>query len=147
MNGPMRHTVDVNSDAETIYAAITTKAGEAAFWTPDCDIEPVVGSIARFGFPAAPVDLRMRIEELSPARIRWECLGDFPHWAGTTITWTLSAAPTGTGTAVAFTQDGWGADYPDDEYARVEGVWLHRSMALTTVFMARVDPGWSTILA
>jgi len=93
MTGPMLHTVDVNSDTPTIHEAITTKAGEAAFWTSDCDIEPVVGSIARFGFPAAPVDLRMKIDELNPDRIRWACLGDFPHWAGTTVTWTLSPAP------------------------------------------------------
>lgn len=65
MTGPMLHTVDVASDAQTIYEAVTTKAGEAAFWTSDCDIEPVVGSMARFGFPEAPADLRMRIEELS----------------------------------------------------------------------------------
>ena len=124
MTGPMLHTVDVDSDAGTIYEAITTKAGEAAFWTSDCDIEPVVGSIARFGFPGAPVDLRMRIDELSPGeRIRWSCLGDFPHWAGTTVTWTLSPAPSGSGTAVAFNHEGWNADYPDDEYARVNYTW------------------------
>lgn len=124
MTGPMLHTVDVDSDARTIYEAITTKAGEAAFWTSDCDIEPVVGSIARFGFPGAPVDLRMKIDELSPGeRIRWSCLGDFPNWAGTTVTWTLWPAPSGSGTAVAFTHDGWKADYPDDEYARVNYTW------------------------
>jgi len=124
MTGPMLHTVDVASDAQTIYEAITTKAGQAAFWTSDCDVEPVVGSIARFGFPEAPVDLRMRIDELSPGeRIRWSCLGDFPHWAGTTVTWTLSPAPSGSGTAVAFDHDGWKADYPDGEYARVNYTW------------------------
>jgi uncharacterized protein YndB with AHSA1/START domain len=120
----MLHAVDVDSDALKIYEAITTQAGEAAFWTSDCDVEPVVGSIARFGFPAAPVDLRMRIDELSPGqRVRWSCLGDFPHWAGTTVTWTLSQAPTGSATVVAFSHDGWKADYPVDEYARVNYAW------------------------
>ena len=123
MTGPMLHTVDVQSDAETIYRAITTKAGESAFWTSDCDIEPVVGSVARFGFPGAPVDLRMTIDELSPGVIRWSCLGDFPHWAGTTVAWSLSPAPAGNGTAVAFRHDGWGEDYPDDDYARVSYTW------------------------
>ena len=123
MTGPMLHTVDVAADAQAIYDAITTKAGEAAFWTSDCDIEPVVGSIARFGFPAAPVDLRMKIDELSPGEIRWSCLGDFPHWAGTTVAWSLSPAPSGNGTAVAFRHGGWGDDYPEDEYARVNYTW------------------------
>jgi len=124
MTGPMLHTVDVASDPQTIYEAITTKAGEAAFWTSDCDIEPVVGSTARFGFQEAPVDLRMRIDELSAAeRVRWSCLGDFPHWAGTTVTWTLSSASSGDGTAVAFSHAGWAADYPESEYARVNYTW------------------------
>ena len=124
MTGPMLHTVDVDSDADRIYEAITTQSGEAAFWTSDCDVEPAVGSIARFGFPSAPVDLRMQIDELSPGqRIRWSCLGDFPHWAGTSVTWALSPAPSGHGTAVAFSHDGWKADYPDEEYARVNYTW------------------------
>ena len=124
MTGPMRHTVDVAADAQTIYEAITTKPGEAAFWTSDCDIEPVVGSIARFGFPAAPVDLRMRIDTLEPEQaIHWSCLGDFPHWAGTTITWSLVPSQSGSGTAVAFRHDGWADDCPEEEYARVNYTW------------------------
>jgi hypothetical protein len=37
--------------------------------------------------------------------------------------------------------------YEDDSYTRVEGVWLHRSMELTTVFMAPVGEGWTRIFA
>ena len=54
MTGPMLHTVDVDSDAQRIYEAITTQAGEAAFWTSDCDVEPAVGSTARFGSHRRP---------------------------------------------------------------------------------------------
>ena len=43
MTGPMLHTVDVDSDARTIYEAITTKAGEAAFWTSDLQTSTDVG--------------------------------------------------------------------------------------------------------
>jgi len=133
MTGPMLHTVDVDRDPQTIYAAITTQAGEAAFWTSDCDVEPVVGSVARFGFPSAPVDLRMRIDALVPGQtVRWSCLGDFPHWAGTAVTWSLSPAPSGAGTAVAFRHDGWGDDYPEDEYARVNYTWGRIVGALKT---------------
>ena len=100
MNGPMLHAVDIAADADSVYGAISTKAGEAAFWTSDLDLEPVVGSVARFGFPGAPVDLRMRIDALAPGRlVRWRCLGDFPFWADTTVTWELSAAGSG-GTTV-----------------------------------------------
>lgn len=123
MNGPMLFAVEVEADAESVYAAISTEAGEAAFWTSDLDLEPVIGSIARFGFPAAPVDLRMRIDALEPGRlVRWSCLGDFPYWEGTTVTWDLSAAATG-GTMVLFRHEGWPGDYPELEYAKVSYTW------------------------
>ena len=40
----------------------------------------------------------------------------------------------------------WMCGYEDDEYARVDGIWLHRTMRLTTVFMTPVGQGWTTIL-
>jgi hypothetical protein len=39
----------------------------------------------------------------------------------------------------------WMCGYEDDEYGRVDGVWLHRSMKLTTVFMAPVGEGWTKV--
>lgn len=124
MPGPMLHAVDVNADPSAIYEAITTQAGEAAFWTSDCDVEPTVGSIARFGFRGAPVDLRMRVDELTAGRrIAWACLGDFPHWAGTTVIWDLSPAASGHGTTVFFRQDGWADDYSEADYASVNYTW------------------------
>jgi hypothetical protein len=41
----------------------------------------------------------------------------------------------------------WMCGFEDDEYARTEGIWLHRSMRLTTLFMAPVAEGWTRILA
>ena len=41
----------------------------------------------------------------------------------------------------------WMSGYEDDEYARVDGVWRLRSMALTTVVMAPVGEGWTKIFA
>jgi SnoaL-like domain len=40
----------------------------------------------------------------------------------------------------------WMSGFEDDEYARVDGDWLHRSMKLTTVFMTPVGEGWTKIL-
>ena len=39
----------------------------------------------------------------------------------------------------------WMCGYEDDDYELVDGVWLHRSMRLTTVFMAPVGEGWTRI--
>jgi SnoaL-like domain len=41
----------------------------------------------------------------------------------------------------------WMTGYEDDHYALTEGTWLHRSMKLTTVFMAPVGVGWTHVLA
>jgi uncharacterized protein YndB with AHSA1/START domain len=123
MNGPMLHAVEVAADSRAVFEAITTQDGVAGFWTSDLDLQPVVGSIGRFGFPAAPVDLRMRVDALEPGRqVRWACLGDFPHWAGTTVAWDLSAGPTG-GTMVVFRHDGWLDDYPELDYASINYTW------------------------
>jgi uncharacterized protein YndB with AHSA1/START domain len=119
----MLHAVEVARDVDPVYEAISTQAGQAAFWTSDLDLEAMVGSVARFGFPGAPVDLRMRIDALEPGRsIRWSCLGDFPHWSGTTVDWDLAAGPTG-GTMVLFRHAGWPDGYPDLEYAKVNYTW------------------------
>jgi hypothetical protein len=39
----------------------------------------------------------------------------------------------------------WMCGYEDDEYACVDGTWLHSSMTLTSVFMAPVGEGWTKI--
>jgi len=123
MHGPMLHAVDVDADVDTIHRAVSTQEGEASFWTSDCDVQAVIGSVARFGFPSAPVDLRMRIDQLDPHLIRWACLGDFPFWADTTVRWDIRPAATGTGSTVTFRHDGWPDDYPDIEYAKVNYTW------------------------
>jgi len=41
----------------------------------------------------------------------------------------------------------WMCGYEDDEYACVDGVWLIRSMRLTTVFMTPVGEGWAKVFA
>ena len=40
----------------------------------------------------------------------------------------------------------WMSGYEDDEYACTDGVWLHHSMKLTTVFMTPVGEGWTRVL-
>ncbi len=44
------------------------------------------------------------------------------------------------------TRDGqaqWMAGVEDDEYARVDGAWLHSRMKLTVVFLAPYERGWA----
>ena len=47
------------------------------------------------------------------------------------------------------TRDGrphWMVGVEDDAYRRVDGVWLHERMQLTTVFLAPHERGWEKIL-
>jgi hypothetical protein len=37
----------------------------------------------------------------------------------------------------------WMSGTEDDEYVREDGVWLHRSMVLSVVFLAPYDRGWA----
>jgi len=39
----------------------------------------------------------------------------------------------------------WMCGYEDDEYVCADGIWLHRSMKLTTVFMTPVGEGWTPV--
>lgn len=41
----------------------------------------------------------------------------------------------------------WMCGFEDDHYVRQDGVWLHKSMTLTTVFMSPITEGWTRILA
>ena len=41
----------------------------------------------------------------------------------------------------------WVSGVEDDVYERIDGVWLHASMTLTTFFASAAGGGWPTILA
>ncbi|MGH2684673.1 MAG: SRPBCC family protein [Actinomycetota bacterium] len=122
MTADIQHAVEVQADPGALYRAITTTEGEAGFWTRDNETRPEEGSVARFGFPEAPVDVRMRIEKLeADRRVEWACEGDFPNWGGPSVTWTLE--PKDGGTRVLFRHGGWPKKYSDEEWASVNFVW------------------------
>ena len=126
--------VEAHADAATIVDALTTKEGLSSFWTSDSIAEPAVGSEARFGFQGAPVPLRMRVDRIEPREVTWTCLGDFPFWDGTTVTWSLSPEEEHGGTRVLFRQAGFPDEQPEWEFASVTFIWagiLGRLKALT----------------
>jgi|SRR6266508_2947097 len=117
------HRVDVQADAPTLFRALTTTDGLKGFWTPGSQVEPEVGTVAVFNFAGSPVELKLRIDRLDEGkRVAWTCLGDFPYWQGTTMTWELDDAPEG-GTRVLFRHTGWPDDYPDGEFGSVNFAW------------------------
>jgi uncharacterized protein YndB with AHSA1/START domain len=120
----LAHEATIQATPQTISEAISTQRGLAGFWTVASDAQPAVGSIARFGFPGAPGALKMRIDALDPGRrVAWTCLGDFPEWAGTTVSWELTPLPDGAGTTVLFRHGGWADQVSAEAMASVNYTW------------------------
>lgn len=115
--------VEINAEAQKVYEAITTKEGLSSFWTSDSVSEPEVGSEATFGFAGAPVPLRMRVDALEPnTKVAWTCMGEFPHWSGTRVTWALGPGEHAA-TKVFFRHAGFPDEQPEYEFASVSYTW------------------------
>ena len=114
---------EMHTDAGKIVDSLTTKEGLSSFWTSESIAEPTVGTEARFGFPEAPVPLRMRVDRIDPNEVAWTCLGDFPFWEGTTVTWSLSGEEEHGGTKVLFRHVGFSDEQPEWEFASVAYTW------------------------
>jgi uncharacterized protein YndB with AHSA1/START domain len=115
--------VEAHAGAPTILDAVTTKEGLSSFWTSDSIAEPALGTEARFGFQDAPVPLRMRVDRIEPNEVTWTCLGDFPFWEGTTVTWSLSPEEEHGGTRVLFRHVGFADEQPEWEFASIAFTW------------------------
>jgi uncharacterized protein YndB with AHSA1/START domain len=115
--------IEVHADPAPIVEALTKKEGLSSFWTPDVVAEPEVGTEARFGFDGAPMQLRMRVERIEADAVAWTCLGDFPYWDGTTVTWSLSKEPEHGGTRVFFRHAGFPDEQPEWETGTVAHTW------------------------
>jgi uncharacterized protein YndB with AHSA1/START domain len=115
--------IDLHAQAPTIVDAVTTKEGLASFWTSNSIAEPEVGFEARFGFSDAPVPLRMRVDRIEGTEVAWTCLGDFPMWEGTTVTWCLVPEEEHGGTTVHFRHAGFPDEQPEWEFAAIAQTW------------------------
>lgn len=124
MGREIMFAVDVDAEPKVVYDTIATEEGLKSFWTPDVNAAPEVGTVARFGFEEAPMDIRMRIDRLQPgAEVTWTCVGDFPYWTDTTVSWRMQQNPDGPGTRLTFSHTGWPEDQPEHEYASVSFTW------------------------
>lgn len=124
MGREIMFAVDIDAEPKAVSEAIATEEGLESFWTPDVDAEPQVGSVARFGFAKAPMDIRMRIDRIEPgSEVRWTCVGDFPYWNNTVVSWRMQPNPEGPGTRLLFSHTGWPQDQPEYEYASVSYTW------------------------
>jgi uncharacterized protein YndB with AHSA1/START domain len=101
--------IPINAPAAAIVEAVDTEKGIAGWWTPTVQFAGGAGSVMRPSFAQAPVPFELTVDEVSDSTVRWTSSGSFPpHWAGTTITWTLTGDQGGT--TVHFSHDGWAGD-------------------------------------
>jgi uncharacterized protein YndB with AHSA1/START domain len=122
MSRDMVHGIEIHAEPKAVYDTIATRSGLAAFWTPDVEGDDGLDGELTFGFSGAPVRLPMRIVGLDPgAEIRWSCPGGFPHWAGTSVTWSLR--PSEHGTKVVFRHEGFPDEVPEYDFGSVSLTW------------------------
>jgi len=102
----LTHQIAINASPQQVYAALTTRAGLASWWTADARADEKVGGAAEFGFNKRGSVYRMVIQALDPGKqVVWNCQGDNPEWAGTTLTWTIT--PDGSASVLRFTHGNW----------------------------------------
>ena len=116
----LKHQIDIKASPEQVYAALTTQAGLANWWTADAHAEPNVGGKAEFGFNKRAAVYRMTITKLDPCKeVVWNCQGDNPEWTGTTLTWAIK--PDGINSVLRFTHGGWKSE--SDSFAMCNATW------------------------
>ncbi|MET7987361.1 SRPBCC domain-containing protein [Streptomyces sp. NPDC005281] len=97
------HRVGTTAARETVYQALTTVDGLAAWWTTDT--EGTGDDVLQFRFGDVG-GFDMKVLELRPdMRVRWEVVDGPEEWIGTTVTFDLKQE--GEWTIILFAHEGW----------------------------------------
>ncbi|MEU4172104.1 SRPBCC domain-containing protein [Streptomyces sp. NPDC026665] len=97
------HRVGTTAARDTVYQALTTVDGLAAWWTTDTKGSGEDVLQFRFGDVGG---FDMKVLELRPdARVRWEVVDGPEEWIGTTVTFDLKQD--GEWTIILFAHEGW----------------------------------------
>jgi uncharacterized protein YndB with AHSA1/START domain len=97
------HRVGTTAARDTVYQALTTVDGLAAWWTTDTEGNGDDVLQFRFGDVGG---FDMKVLELQPdTRVRWEVVSGPEEWVGTTVTFDLKQE--GEWTIILFAHEGW----------------------------------------
>ncbi|MGW0971663.1 SRPBCC family protein [Streptomyces sp. NPDC002516] len=97
------HRVGTTATRDTVYQALTTVDGLAAWWTSDTEGDGEDVLRFRFGDVGG---FDMKVLELQPdTRVRWEVVAGPEEWIGTTVTFDLKQD--GDWTIILFAHEGW----------------------------------------
>lgn len=85
----IKHNLNLNASAETIYKAVSTQQGINGWWSKDCSVGETEGgdSLLKFDKQGTIVEMGFKTESLVPNKtVIWECTQNGnPAWLGTKI--------------------------------------------------------------
>ncbi len=103
----IRHRLEINSDPSEVYKNLVSQEGLSAWWTPDTNAKPEVGSVLRFGFGPSYFK-EMKVSLLEPEKkVVWKCITATEEWIGTEIIFELQTG--GDKTILSFSHNNWDA--------------------------------------
>ena len=115
------HELTIAAPPTSVFDAVTTQPGLAAWWTTDCDVRPEVDTEATFGFDGHAIVFTMRIDLLEePELVHWECVGGPDEWVGTSVAFRIETA------------DGEGSDAEVSRLRFWHGNWEYEDGLLPT---------------
>lgn len=76
----LKHFFEIDAPINSVYSAITTQEGLAAWWTEIAVARPVEGTISEFTFNSGAYN-KMKVARLEkPTKVMWECVDGAEEW-------------------------------------------------------------------
>jgi uncharacterized protein YndB with AHSA1/START domain len=79
------HCLEINAPIKRVYWAVTEKNGLSGWWTKNLEFNNKADSVYTFRFKSGAFN-KMKIKNISPTKIEWECIDGHSEWIGTQIT-------------------------------------------------------------
>jgi len=98
------HCFWVHAPMQKVYWALTDPVGLTGWWTKKADVQNEMGGVTTFRFQSGAFN-KMRITNLEPNKIEWECVDGHEEWIGTQILFELRDDEGST--KVCFSHFGW----------------------------------------
>ena len=111
----IHHVLDINAGTPAIWAALTTAAGLAGWWTGRVSTEEAAaGPRISFVFDGDFNPVMQVAGAIDEQRLQWRCIAGHGNWQDNTFTFELAGLPDGR-TRLRFTQ-GYAVELSDDDY-------------------------------
>ena len=130
----IHHVVDIHASAGDVFAAVTTEAGLAGWWSTVVSLDAAeIGAVVDFTF-GGDFNPDMEITSLVPPHsVEWRCVGGHEPWADNTFRFEVE--DTGDGHSRLRFWQHYATELSDDEYGIYNfnwGFYLHSLQQLVT---------------